>query len=310
MTMEVRPYRLALQTPYRWSKGVQHHRSGLILRLQDGAHVGWGEAALPPHVDYAPDAFARECLALLAGLDPLADDFLHEVDLREHDTRRAEQHRHGAHDAGHQHPACVHPVGRSACGDHAGEAPHHGQPAERAAQHARAGQRRRCVQADQRGRPARRHGQHGPQQRVRLDGRQAEPARPRSEREADDEQRHESSGQGQGVRGARRHRPGQGPAQAACGQGQQPPQGQRGHVHRGREERQPMRCVEQTGGAPRRGPQGRHGVLRRRRCDRDDAGAATHHAVPAPVRHNLTRQVSGPPSSTSQVNAGWRVASR
>ena len=83
MTMEVRPYRLALQTPYRWSKGVQHHRSGLILRLQDGAHVGWGEAALPPHVDYAPDAFARECLALLAGLDPLAEDFLHEVDLRE-----------------------------------------------------------------------------------------------------------------------------------------------------------------------------------------------------------------------------------
>ena len=34
MTMEIRTYSLALQTPYRWSKGIQHHRKGLILRLQ------------------------------------------------------------------------------------------------------------------------------------------------------------------------------------------------------------------------------------------------------------------------------------
>ncbi len=83
MTMEIRPYSLALQTPYRWSKGTQHHRAGLILRLQQGSVVGWGEAALPPHVDYQPAAFARECEALLSGLDPLADDFLHQVDMRE-----------------------------------------------------------------------------------------------------------------------------------------------------------------------------------------------------------------------------------
>ncbi|MDO9403112.1 MAG: o-succinylbenzoate synthase [Polaromonas sp.] len=83
MTMEIRTYRLPLQTPYRWSKGIQHHRMGLILRLQDGAHVGWGEAALPPHVDYDPDAYAAECRALLSGLDPLADDFLHQLDIRE-----------------------------------------------------------------------------------------------------------------------------------------------------------------------------------------------------------------------------------
>lgn len=38
--IDVKPYALALQTPYRWSKGTQHVRSGLILRLADGAHVG------------------------------------------------------------------------------------------------------------------------------------------------------------------------------------------------------------------------------------------------------------------------------
>jgi len=82
-TMDIRPYRLALQTPYRWSKGTQYHRSGLILRFAHDGQVGWGEAALPPHVDYPPDDFARECRALMAGLDPLADDFLTELDLRE-----------------------------------------------------------------------------------------------------------------------------------------------------------------------------------------------------------------------------------
>ncbi len=83
MQIEVRPYRLALQTPYRWSKGVQHHRAGLILRLERGGLVGWGESALPPHVDYAPTAFARECEALMSGLDPFDEDFLHQIDMRE-----------------------------------------------------------------------------------------------------------------------------------------------------------------------------------------------------------------------------------
>lgn len=79
----VKPYLLRLQTPYRWSKGTQHHRAGLILRLQADGQEGWGEAALPPHVAYAPQAFARECEALLDGLDPLSERFLDELDLRE-----------------------------------------------------------------------------------------------------------------------------------------------------------------------------------------------------------------------------------
>lgn len=82
--IEVKPYRLQLQTPYRWSKGTQHHRLGAILRLQgpDG-HVGWGEAALPPHVDYRPEAFADEVRTLMTDLDPFAPDFLDELSLRE-----------------------------------------------------------------------------------------------------------------------------------------------------------------------------------------------------------------------------------
>ncbi|MEO8858167.1 MAG: enolase C-terminal domain-like protein [Burkholderiaceae bacterium] len=83
MNIEIRPYRLALQVPYRWSKGTQHHRMGLILRLQAGAHIGWGEAALPPHVNYTPQAFAQECAAILSDLDPLAPDFLTQLDQRE-----------------------------------------------------------------------------------------------------------------------------------------------------------------------------------------------------------------------------------
>ena len=81
--VEVKPYRLALQTPYRWSKGTQHERCGLILRFEHGGWIGWGEVALPPHVDYPAEAFALECRSLMAGLDPLADDFLEAVSDRE-----------------------------------------------------------------------------------------------------------------------------------------------------------------------------------------------------------------------------------
>ncbi|WP_028604682.1 mandelate racemase/muconate lactonizing enzyme family protein [Ottowia thiooxydans] len=86
--IEVKPYRLALQTPYRWSKGTQHHRMGAILRLESPQGlIGWGEAALPPHVDYPPEAFVDEIRALMAGLDPLSPQFLEEISLRECPSR-------------------------------------------------------------------------------------------------------------------------------------------------------------------------------------------------------------------------------
>lgn len=81
--LRIKPYRLDLQTPYRWSKGTQHQRAGLILRATIDGSVGWGEAALPPHVDYPPEAFAAEARALLAGLDPGDADMLDELGLRE-----------------------------------------------------------------------------------------------------------------------------------------------------------------------------------------------------------------------------------
>jgi L-alanine-DL-glutamate epimerase-like enolase superfamily enzyme len=85
--VEVKPYRLKLQTPYRWSKGIQHYRAGLIVRADFDGAVGWGEMALPPHVDFPGDAQAQEVRALLTGLDPGAPDFLHELELRECPSR-------------------------------------------------------------------------------------------------------------------------------------------------------------------------------------------------------------------------------
>ena len=81
--IEVKPYRLRLQTPYRWAKGVQDHRCGLILRADLDGAIGWGEVALPPHVAYPGDALAQSCRALVADLDPADPGFLHEIDLRE-----------------------------------------------------------------------------------------------------------------------------------------------------------------------------------------------------------------------------------
>jgi o-succinylbenzoate synthase len=82
-TLEIKPYRCRLQTPYRWSKGIQEFRAGLILRADIDGAIGWGEAALPPHVVFPESAMAENGRTLLAGLDPGDPDFLEEVGLRE-----------------------------------------------------------------------------------------------------------------------------------------------------------------------------------------------------------------------------------
>ncbi|MCV0394320.1 MAG: hypothetical protein K5872_13605 [Rhizobiaceae bacterium] len=81
------PYSQALSTPYRWSKGTQHRRGGLLVRVEIDGNVGWGEAALPPHVDYDTAIMATQCRALIEGLDPLAPDFLARLDEREPSAR-------------------------------------------------------------------------------------------------------------------------------------------------------------------------------------------------------------------------------
>lgn len=79
----IKPYNQQLQIPYRWSKGTQYVRRGLIIKAQIGNHIGWGEAALPPHVNYQGWSFAAHCHSLLDGLDPASEDFLHQLALRE-----------------------------------------------------------------------------------------------------------------------------------------------------------------------------------------------------------------------------------
>jgi len=81
--IEAKAYQLALATPYRWSKGIQHQRVGLIIRCELDGSVGWGEAALPPHVVYRPGAYESEFASLVDGLDVNDNDFLDELALRE-----------------------------------------------------------------------------------------------------------------------------------------------------------------------------------------------------------------------------------
>ncbi len=80
--VDVRPYALPLRIPYRWSKGVQHVRSGAIVRVQLGEAIGWGECAPPPHEPVDGPAYAATGQALFTGLDVERDDFLQQVDAR------------------------------------------------------------------------------------------------------------------------------------------------------------------------------------------------------------------------------------
>lgn len=79
----IKPYNQRLHEPYRWSKGTHYVRRGLIIKAEIDGYVGWGEAALPPHVEYSGWSFAAHCQSLINGLDPSHDDFLDQLALRE-----------------------------------------------------------------------------------------------------------------------------------------------------------------------------------------------------------------------------------
>ncbi len=85
--IEITPYSLPLATPYRWSKGEQTTRGGLIHRIEISGHVGWGETAPPPHVRVDGPALQREAQAAVAGLDPEDDNFIDKLDARTPETR-------------------------------------------------------------------------------------------------------------------------------------------------------------------------------------------------------------------------------
>jgi o-succinylbenzoate synthase len=77
------PYQLKLSKPYRWAKGVQTHRTGFVVRMAHEGVVGWGEAALLPHIVHDPHKFAHQCELLVDGLNALDGDFLAQLDQRE-----------------------------------------------------------------------------------------------------------------------------------------------------------------------------------------------------------------------------------
>lgn len=49
MTWLVQTYTLPLARPYKWAKGEQHERRGLLVSRHADGLTGWGETAPPPH---------------------------------------------------------------------------------------------------------------------------------------------------------------------------------------------------------------------------------------------------------------------
>lgn len=80
--IQIKPYAQPLKIPYRWSKGIEMVRSGLLVRVEMDGAVGWGECAPPPHEPVDHEAYAAECAALVQGLEPGRDDFLTALDAR------------------------------------------------------------------------------------------------------------------------------------------------------------------------------------------------------------------------------------
>lgn len=82
MSFSTHPYLLPLAVPYRWAKGEQHERGGLIVGLKFGEALGWGEVAPPPHEAADADDLARQVHRAVDGLDPAEDGFLDALDAR------------------------------------------------------------------------------------------------------------------------------------------------------------------------------------------------------------------------------------
>ncbi|MGG5822014.1 mandelate racemase/muconate lactonizing enzyme family protein [Falsiroseomonas sp. HW251] len=81
-SIEIAPFVLPLAQEYRWAKGVQTERRGLIVRVEAWGAEGFGECAPAIHLDTDVTALASEAGALVAGLPPEADDFLSRLDAR------------------------------------------------------------------------------------------------------------------------------------------------------------------------------------------------------------------------------------
>lgn len=80
--IDILPFALPLAQEYRWAKGVQTERRGLLVRVEAFGAEGWGEAAPPIHWDIDAGAMAAEARTLVAGLPVEATDFLAHLDAR------------------------------------------------------------------------------------------------------------------------------------------------------------------------------------------------------------------------------------
>lgn len=79
------PRRLALARPYRWARGVQLHRDVMLVRLELGGAVGWGEVAPPPDEALDAEATTGAARRLVEGLPD--DGFLAGLDARRPPSR-------------------------------------------------------------------------------------------------------------------------------------------------------------------------------------------------------------------------------
>ncbi len=80
--MQFFAYDLPLKVPYRWAKGEQLTRGGLLARCDLDGAVGWGEMAPPPHEAVDGPAWMAEAAAVVDGLDSREENFLEQVDGR------------------------------------------------------------------------------------------------------------------------------------------------------------------------------------------------------------------------------------
>ncbi|MGH7756917.1 MAG: enolase C-terminal domain-like protein, partial [Vulcanimicrobiaceae bacterium] len=76
------PHALPLRTPYRWAKGEQHVRRGVIVRVEIEGAAGFGEIAPPIHEAVDEESLAACAAALVEGLDIVAPSFLQDLDTR------------------------------------------------------------------------------------------------------------------------------------------------------------------------------------------------------------------------------------
>ena len=68
--IDIGAYSLPLTIPYRWAKGAQTTRGGLIIRMQTDGCTGWGETAPPPHIPVNGAALRAEALKTIKGVMP------------------------------------------------------------------------------------------------------------------------------------------------------------------------------------------------------------------------------------------------